>query len=204
MNPIFDKSAVPTRERILHAAIKLFSDNGYNSTSMRDIAAAVEIRVASIYSHYSSKEEILQAVYEFFTSNWEKACPDLNEILRFAETAHPYEVLQKVEFHYEPHIQEDMDRIMMIAARRIRYDPSSAEFAHKYVIGHLEHTLKTVLARLIELGKIEPLPIKPLTVLLCYFSFGTAVLNSTVLEIGLQAWQECMALVFSLIKPTGK
>ena len=53
-----------TRDEILNVALDLFSVNGYEATSISQIADAVGIRKASLYSHFSSKQEILDNVVE--------------------------------------------------------------------------------------------------------------------------------------------
>ena len=50
---------MPTKRRILICAVDLFAVQGYTETSVRDIAAAVGIKPASLYNHFSSKEDIL-------------------------------------------------------------------------------------------------------------------------------------------------
>lgn len=50
------------RERILHEAAALFLTHGYAETSMRVIADAVEIRPASIYHHFASKDALLTEI----------------------------------------------------------------------------------------------------------------------------------------------
>ena len=52
------------REKILEAAIVLFSERGFSAVSQREIAAAVGIKAASIYNHFQSKEAILEAIVE--------------------------------------------------------------------------------------------------------------------------------------------
>ena len=52
------------REKILEAAIALFSERGFSAVSQREIAAAVGIKAASIYNHFQSKEAILEAIVE--------------------------------------------------------------------------------------------------------------------------------------------
>lgn len=47
------------KEEILAAARRLMSERGYVGTSMRDLAEELEIKPASLYSHYRSKEEML-------------------------------------------------------------------------------------------------------------------------------------------------
>ena len=53
-----DTASVP-RERILHAAARLFRERGYKGTTVRDIADAVGILSGSLFHHFSSKEEML-------------------------------------------------------------------------------------------------------------------------------------------------
>jgi AcrR family transcriptional regulator len=48
-----------TREGILEAAARIFSEKGFHATSMQDIADAVHLQKASLYHHFSSKQEIL-------------------------------------------------------------------------------------------------------------------------------------------------
>lgn len=50
------------RRLILDHAARLLRSNGYHQTSLREIAEAVGIRKASLYHHFASKEEIVEAV----------------------------------------------------------------------------------------------------------------------------------------------
>lgn len=53
-----------TKQKILDAALDLFSIQGYEATSISQIADSVGIRKASMYSHFGSKKEILDALVE--------------------------------------------------------------------------------------------------------------------------------------------
>ena len=53
-------SNVNQRERILDAALLLMSDRGAGSTSMRQLAKACDLNVASIYHYFPSKADLLQ------------------------------------------------------------------------------------------------------------------------------------------------
>lgn len=48
-----------TRARLLAAALERFAKNGFADTTMRDLGADVGVKAPAIYSHFSSKEEIL-------------------------------------------------------------------------------------------------------------------------------------------------
>ena len=51
-----------TKQEILEAALELFSVQGFEATSISQIASAVGIRKASLYSHFESKQAILDAL----------------------------------------------------------------------------------------------------------------------------------------------
>ena len=53
-----------TKERILLASAALFARDGYFGVSVKDIATAVEIKPASLYNHYESKEALWKAVLD--------------------------------------------------------------------------------------------------------------------------------------------
>ena len=51
-----------TRGRILQIALTLMSQRGVDGTSMRDLASAAGLNVASLYHYFPSKRELLEAV----------------------------------------------------------------------------------------------------------------------------------------------
>lgn len=55
-----------TKIRILNEALALFSIKGYDGVTMFDIANAVGIKPASIYKHYTGKEEIFRSIVKEF------------------------------------------------------------------------------------------------------------------------------------------
>jgi len=53
-----------TRARIQSVALRLFADQGYESTSMRQISEQLGITKAALYYHFTSKEAIVRALIE--------------------------------------------------------------------------------------------------------------------------------------------
>jgi AcrR family transcriptional regulator len=52
-----------TRQRILEAARRLFTERGYFNTSIQDIRGASGLSIGSIYHHFSGKEEIARDLF---------------------------------------------------------------------------------------------------------------------------------------------
>jgi len=61
--PSHGQAGASTRERILDVALDLFTDQGFDGTSMREIAERLGISKPAIYYHFASKEEILMALH---------------------------------------------------------------------------------------------------------------------------------------------
>jgi AcrR family transcriptional regulator len=51
-----------TRIAIEDAAVELFMEHGYHATSMRQIAEHAGLALGGIYNHFSSKEELFEAI----------------------------------------------------------------------------------------------------------------------------------------------
>jgi AcrR family transcriptional regulator len=50
------------KERIQQVALELFTEQGYDKTSLREIAERLEVSKAALYYHFKSKEEILLSI----------------------------------------------------------------------------------------------------------------------------------------------
>ena len=73
-----------TRERILKVANELFTEQGYEGTSLREISDRLGITKAALYYHFRSKEEILTTLLKpFFVL--------LDDLLGRLEDAHDVE-----------------------------------------------------------------------------------------------------------------
>lgn len=77
-----------TKQEIIEAALDLFSAQGFEATSVSQIADAVGIRKASLYSHFENKQAILDALVQevlkqygehslFARADWGKDAGDL-------------------------------------------------------------------------------------------------------------------------------
>ncbi len=53
------EAALEPRQEILRTAARLFQQQGYDATSMNDVAAALKLSKGGLYHHFQSKDEIL-------------------------------------------------------------------------------------------------------------------------------------------------
>src|SRR5579859_4306475 len=70
-----------TRSRIQAVAIELFSEQGYDKTSLREIAERLDVTKAALYYHFRSKEDIVRSLLDDYfaqldsLTGWAKAQP---------------------------------------------------------------------------------------------------------------------------------
>ncbi|WP_216319729.1 TetR/AcrR family transcriptional regulator [Deinococcus aestuarii] len=93
------------KEQIYRTAARLFSEVGYRSTSMRDIAAALGIKAGSLYSHIEGKEELLWGIVTRIADEFDEALRPAGEAslspserLRSALTAYTEVVTRNLEY----------------------------------------------------------------------------------------------------------
>ena len=53
-----------TRERIRSVAMELFSEHGYEKTSLREIAERLDVTKAALYYHFKTKEDIIVSLFD--------------------------------------------------------------------------------------------------------------------------------------------
>ena len=53
-----------TKRKIFETSLKLFSEKGYDATSIEEITAIVGVAKGTLYYHFSSKEEIFNFLIE--------------------------------------------------------------------------------------------------------------------------------------------
>lgn len=75
-----------TKERILNSALSLFSRNGYDGTSMEQIADLVGIKAPSLYKHFKGKEDILNELISIAESRYEEFFGSDSNIGKIPET----------------------------------------------------------------------------------------------------------------------
>lgn len=91
-----DKKKTQTRVAIIQSAKRLFAQNGYEQTTMEQIAEDSIVSTGTLYNYYASKGDILLAIMA------EHAAQSLTqgEALSIAELRNPLETLSKLGSQY--------------------------------------------------------------------------------------------------------
>lgn len=62
--PARSPDRVDTRTRIQQVALELFTERGYEATSLREIAERLGVTKAALYYHFRTKDEIVASLFE--------------------------------------------------------------------------------------------------------------------------------------------
>ena len=82
-----EKLVIARREQVAQAALFLFLDRGYHSTTVREIAQAVRLSVGSLFNYFRSKEEILHFLYDQAHQAMEEAIQEVLDLSLDPEAA---------------------------------------------------------------------------------------------------------------------
>ena len=74
------KEDMYTKEKKLDEALTLLAENGYDGTSVEQIAGIVGIKAPSLYKHYKGKEDILNALIDSAEVRYEEMFGSENNI----------------------------------------------------------------------------------------------------------------------------
>jgi AcrR family transcriptional regulator len=83
-----------TRQRIQDVALELFAEQGYEKTSLREIAERLDVTKAALYYHFKTKEDILISLFRDLTK-------PMDELIEWAkDQPHTLETKQEVLRRY--------------------------------------------------------------------------------------------------------
>ena len=88
-----------TKERIVEEAFALFASRGFHAVSVRDIAAAVGIKDASLYNHFSGKQAIFDAIVRDALERTRRFFGERSILFDVSDDATPYEEMNAERIH---------------------------------------------------------------------------------------------------------
>lgn len=89
---------VDKREHIMNTAVSLFAKNGFEGTSVRDIASAADVNLAMINYYFGSKEKLFESIVDFTASSTRAMLDELNSNSNLSS-------MQKIEKAIEIYVQ---------------------------------------------------------------------------------------------------
>lgn len=163
-----------TKQEILEHALSLFMTKGYEGASMSDLAAATGIKKASLYAHYSGKEEIFSAVFTGVVEEYRETIQSIT-LKRADESA-----LTRLERMFRAFLRYCHNNERMYFWDRYFYFPPAfiqerMERETKETQGEFQQAIASAIADGIARGEIRPQPVESAALSYYYLMIGLSM-----------------------------
>jgi AcrR family transcriptional regulator len=146
---------ISTKQKILDCAIHLFSKKGYTETSVRELAAAVGVKEASIYNHFPSKNAILEHILEEY-SHFIRAAFEKDKLSILKKNPSADSIMSSMTIVFTEGREEYYLKMLYVILQEQHRNPIVSKFeTDNYILGN-EQTIKTMINNLKELGVLRP------------------------------------------------
>lgn len=108
-------SFTATKEIIFDTAVDMIASVGFEKMSMRELAEAVGIKVASLYNHFTSKQEILDSIYDYYCQHMFDNRPPIKQSKRVIESGSREEIYNAITYNFVCQDKKKHRRMVLIA-----------------------------------------------------------------------------------------
>ncbi|MEH2201511.1 TetR/AcrR family transcriptional regulator [Nostoc sp.] len=175
------QQAVVRREHLVDTALALFSEQGYDATSIKQIAARAGVAVGLLYHYFPSKSEVMRAVWERHSF-----LPELRALLLVEHGEAAARVLQEVAESFSAMLDRK-EALFRLMVRESQSNPEVADCLHAIVEEGIT-ALGAYLERRIQVGELRPHD----TTLTARMILGT-VLTTHLARLPTRPWAEIVA-----------
>lgn len=145
---------MPTKERILYAALDLISEKGYDGVGVDLIAENAGLKGPSLYRHYKGKEDIFNSLIDLVASHYEEGIDRKKKLGEYPES------IDELIEHAMGTIQFTMHDDMIRKTRRILAmeqfrSKRMAELTTRYHLANLQEMYASIFAALMGKGILK-------------------------------------------------
>ena len=144
-----ETEASETRQRIIQAAIKVFSEEGFVKATTRKIAAVADVNEVTLFRHFGNKKNLLAAVIQRHTD-----LSGLQRVLEEELTGDYRQDLQRLGMYLVTEMTREQDTMRLIMWESVHVPELKA------VITQMPHQMRQMLMgyfrRQIEVGIVRP------------------------------------------------
>lgn len=145
---------IPTKERILYAALDLFSEKGYDGVGVDLIAENAGLKGPSLYRHYKGKEDIFNSLIDLVSVRYEEGLGSNKKSEEFPKSMDELieNAMEKTKFTMHDDIIRKIRRIMAMEQFRSK---RMAELTTRYHLENLQQMYAGIFAGLMEKGILK-------------------------------------------------
>ncbi|MFB2771958.1 TetR/AcrR family transcriptional regulator [Pelatocladus sp. BLCC-F211] len=143
------QQAIVRRECLVDTALELFSEQGYDATSIKQIAAAAGVAVGLLYHYFPSKSEVLRAILERHSF-----LPELRVLLLVEHGEATTRVLRDVAEDFSA-LLDRKEALFRLIVRESQNNPEVAACLHAVVEEGIA-ALGAYLETRVQVGELRP------------------------------------------------
>lgn len=166
-----------TKRRIFESAVTLFSRLSYETVTLKDVAEAVGIAQSAIYRHFSSKQELLDTIYEYFSHYFIADRPTIGELLSQIEHGSLSDLINGCTYAFREEHRELMISCMRIIFQRMSIDERASRIFRELMLESGLSFAQQYFEKAIELGRLPQTDAYMLSVM-CNMTMNFMLLNS--------------------------
>ncbi|MDR1156967.1 MAG: TetR family transcriptional regulator [Oscillospiraceae bacterium] len=163
-----------TKKKLFEEAVELFSTHSYDTVKVKDITDQVGITQSAFYNHFKSKQEILDAIYDFFAHYYTVDRPTVDELEPILRNGTLQEIFDCVYYDFRPEYRELMLTCTKIIFQRAFIDDHAKEIFQLIFWDSSLQYVSHVFERAVEIGRFAPMDIQEMAmyrVMLRCFAF---------------------------------
>lgn len=104
-----------TKEIIFDTATELFASDGYDAVGIREIAAKAKVNEATIYYYFTSKNHILDTIYDYYLDHFYENRIPFSRMKKLMETADASEIILGLFYTFNDGDEKKAKRMLLTA-----------------------------------------------------------------------------------------
>ena len=143
-----------TKERILSAALEMFSQNGYAGTNIRELTASLGLAKSSMYRHFESKEEIWNTLLDELIAYYETRFGSPDRLPPVPDTAEELVQMTLRMVDFTVHDERIVMSRKLLSIEQFR-DDRARQLASKHFLTGLIDMFTPIFAGMMEKGLLR-------------------------------------------------
>lgn len=146
--------AKDTKEKLLQAALEMFSRNGYAGTNIRELSASLGLGKSSMYRHFESKEDIWNMVIDEMEKYYEERFGSLKNMPQVPENTEELKKMSLSMIGFTIHDEKIIMTRKLLLTEQFR-DERVRDVATKHFSEGLESLFTEIFKGMMENGSLK-------------------------------------------------
>lgn len=143
-----------TKQRILEAALEMFSKNGYAGTNIRELTASLGLVKSSMYKHFKNKEDIWNTLLDELITYYEEGFGSPDHLPQVPDSLEELVAMTMQMVDFTVHDEKVIKTRKLLMIEQFR-DDRARKLASKHFLTGLEDMFTPVFAGMMDKGLIR-------------------------------------------------